>query len=1131
MANEYRYKIRPKETIWSLAFRFYGTTNEKVVNFLLKRNNITDPKTIKIDTELIFPKYIPYPGDVYEQNAGKSLNVLYEKKKVHYGVILDVKEKVHFNRVEVRYTSDFKNGAIAARRFIYCWEKRLPDKLYTINVFSTQDISLIEKYYKKVSPTLGFYYYELSGFVNNPDDKKNLFSILKKAKYDIWHSHGLLMVDDWGQPWYIGDYINECKKIKLFGLLLPRSISHSSATGFSSSWVDELYYTLNKNSELEKLSGKKMQFRPDVEPGNFNFYTPKEIEEIIIDDMFELYATRIIDQYSLDFRMYLKKNTEYAFMFAPPDCILGRDDVPHLDEISLNPYKNPVFFRSQENYNIEKLANEGKVTIIKVGKETESDFARDIYKIELKPNFLEYISLLNKYTWDLAKAINMVSEVNLNLESLDSSMVQAKYLLFLMRSYHKHEGADAGTWEKNCEEYMKKIESLSEKIKEKKYKETYMKSRVKADTGNWYGYFSKTGLPDKYESYINDLNKKIPCKFESPGDIIKKIFTILNNNDFKKLFSNYIDEIKRNVGIMNRNYFSFKHPIITVAGIIAKAFETIAYIPDESKIEEIYNEYVKEFEDAIAYAFVQRVSGGNAEYKQLAIDIINDLDTVFNQSTRTDLIRELNKFRIQPVQASNNPLVKIWGFITSPYVTGFWNNMDGADSLITKVIKVFSRCRNKLIIDAIRRSTNVSYIPVVVRQIVIHTELFTQSYKGMLIRTHGVMKLNVVRRYCVVSISKGKLQKLEHYLSGEAIKNKARAPACISNILSGIQLAASICGIFHYINTDDKDVDALLDFISSIASGGLALTGFTLGEFQILSKLINPSLIKIAGHGLQFVDSTVTLIKTTMDFYGDVVKNETSFAILDGIKMGISFLCAAFWGTVFVANLIFFIKTGAVLISAMNPWILLAMIAITIIFIIFDIIRKGMITGIEKVINDIILGTTNFYEGLEKAGFQFEHEADRYNLASRWFVNKEDTIEGWNYVNVFITHTFRQSEIAAIKPFIKELRDFSWKSNKNTRHLRFMPLDPEYCVPALIFCGWSEENILQITKDGWFNYTDDSIVEKEVKRYYRIWNSIYNSNDDYYINLVRDTRTMLDTGEKKIRDIYRKYSDIFRSFQ
>lgn len=993
MPESYTYKLRSGETIWGLTLRFYGTTHPKVVDYLLEENNISDPTNIPENSDLTFPRYIPYTSSVYEQRAERTGNELYEEEEhFYYGQVLEVKEEVQFNRVEIHYSRDFNNGAIAARRFVYCWEKRPPDTIYNVSDFNDQDRTLIEKYYNKKYMTSSYFYYEISDIPVRPEEKEDLFSVLTNAEIDIWHSHGLLMIDDWGQPWYIGDYIRTCKENSLEKLLLPRSLYNSTSTKLDSYWTHEDYYIGRKDAQLKELTGGDINFQPDVTPGNFNLYTPKEIEEIIIDDLHEKIVVNQLNQQDLDCRMYIKTNTEYAFMFAPTDCILGQDDIPHLDDISLDPYKNPVQFTSRKNYDIEDLSSKGIIQIVTIDGTIDSDLAHNIYKIELDPNLLEYISLINKYTWDLSKSINIIGDINQNIETLDSSLTQVNHLLFLMCHYHKHDGDDAVQWESNIEEYMEKIRTLSEDLKEKKYTETHINSEV--DTiENWTGYFDQyTSRYEEYESYINEIKNKIPYEFKAPDEIVDKLFDLLNNSDFKERFSDYLEEIKRNVGIMNRDYFSFKHPMITIIGVIAKAFETIAYIPNETKVENAYNNYVKEFEDSISNTFVDRVAGGNAQYKDLVVNIINDLDTVLDQSTREDLISKLNEVQQTSINTPDNPLVKIWNFISDPNVTGFWNNMEGADSLITKVIKVFSRFRNKMIINSIIRNTRVSIVPVI-RHLVIHTELFTQSYHGMKVRFRSVVRIPTVREYCVVSISKGKLQKLKNFLSADEIEDSARAPACISNIMSGIQFAAFICGVAQFISTDDKDFDAFLDLLSAIASGGLALTGFTFGEIQILSRIINPAILTIVGQGAQFVDCTVTLIKTTFDFYGDIVKNEVAFALLDGIKLGICLFSTALWGTVFIVNLIVFIKTGAILISAFNPWLMAALIAITVILIIIDIIKRGMTTGIQNVVTDLIEGSTSFYRDLKNNSFQFTHIADRYNLASRWFVNEDDAIE------------------------------------------------------------------------------------------------------------------------------------------
>lgn len=93
----------------------------------------------------------------------------------------------------------------------------------------------------------------------------------------------------------------------------------------------------------------------------------------------------------------------------------------------------------------------------------------------------------------------------------------------------------------------------------------------------------------KKESY-SKLLELMPAGKIKLGDykaIYDKIKGIFDDSSFKRLLYKYLEQQKINDFAPDFNYFSFKHPTITILNAVADALITIKSLPDENIISEV----------------------------------------------------------------------------------------------------------------------------------------------------------------------------------------------------------------------------------------------------------------------------------------------------------------------------------------------------------------------------------------------------------------------------------------------------------------------------------------------------------------------------------------------------------------
>ena len=194
--NIFEYKIVKNDSLGKIALRFYGTYEESLLRILKDINGLESIHLIREGKTLKLPYFIQYGSE-----RGRSY--------VDQEYIYELKERLTALPIEFHHT-ELEGEPVAARRFIYSWKSEIPES-FSVTDFNCKildklkesDKNKVKDFYKQTVQSYSVYWYLNKNKISDPAKKKELLGLLKKAGYPVWKNRGVLMTDDWGQPWRI----------------------------------------------------------------------------------------------------------------------------------------------------------------------------------------------------------------------------------------------------------------------------------------------------------------------------------------------------------------------------------------------------------------------------------------------------------------------------------------------------------------------------------------------------------------------------------------------------------------------------------------------------------------------------------------------------------------------------------------------------------------------------------------------------------------------------------------------------------------------------------------------------------------------------------------------------------------
>ncbi|MFP4417514.1 MAG: hypothetical protein ACLFSB_09605, partial [Chitinispirillaceae bacterium] len=360
-----------------------------------------------------------------------------------------------------------------------------------------------------------------------------------------WENLGILLTDDWGQPWWLGPMVEEAYK-------------------------DDTVTVMTK---------------PHAPGGNteelpFGFYTAEQALD------FEFRTTE-----QKDFRACLVPGDEYAFMFAPLDTIRGDADI-----LSDDPrgFYAPAFYKTKQAVDVEELIAGGRAAAIKIPEPTTIADPFDpaggrikTIHITLKAGIEEYLSLIKKHTTLLDRGLAFDIEAKKQYRRLKSYVEQIDLIISLMIQHGKGERYTEEQL-KDVVHYKKRIEELAQHIDD-----AYLGAQTACTVESAIHYAEKEHADLPVDDSIRKLQEFVPVV-----DRANTLFDLMHDTRFIDMCRAYFEEIKGNGYTQpDSGFFSLKHPTVSVCDALQDAFLALSMVPDQAFVQKVYTKEIAPFEN------------------------------------------------------------------------------------------------------------------------------------------------------------------------------------------------------------------------------------------------------------------------------------------------------------------------------------------------------------------------------------------------------------------------------------------------------------------------------------------------------------------------------------------------------
>lgn len=638
MADEYIYTIRPGDTLYRIALRFYGTGEDNILEKLAEINSLQSAALINPGQELKLPYFIPYESAerVGENPASDNGSQLY--------TISVIKQIGTVTPVEFHHT-ELEGEPVAARRFIYCWKFQLPKDL-TYHELNEGILNKLESQSDK-DELSGFYLFDRANSfsqtryrldqnkIKSESGRDRLTELLKKADYPVWQNRGLLMTDDWGQPWRIEEYIKNCQRAKQFRFI---------ASNYGEKIEGENASLVFESTEGSNLGRKYTISDVFSQQTYFAFYTPKEIEELhFVDNYCSTLPPEDADQTDftidavLDAREYFKPGERYIFAFAPPDVLWARDEyvnvemIPHIrapevgemdinkpDDFIRKVYEStnyrylvdhkPTYY-TDGDWDPEKMVEDGRAGEVTIPQPEKGTYSEKVLKISLEPTIHEYVSLLQKYSYEYDKSLRMYIRATRNIPGLEKSLDEIKNFSSLMLNYtadafrirerqppERIDSIDNAS-AKGLKSYIDGLTNYMDKVKSEKL--DLSKFAPSTTLSNFNSYDVHEEWPQRCKDTAGLIKDQKPTEFVGLEDRLAKIDSLLLMPEFIGKLDSYIEGLESLTGSREVDYFSFRHPLFGATEPVMQALTQGSLYPDQDRANKFYEDHIIPIETII----------------------------------------------------------------------------------------------------------------------------------------------------------------------------------------------------------------------------------------------------------------------------------------------------------------------------------------------------------------------------------------------------------------------------------------------------------------------------------------------------------------------------------------------------
>lgn len=1166
-----KYTIESGDTIWKIVEQTYGTTDPNFIIAFANHNKLPhrwEKHELHVDLQI---------GDKIEI----PISLLYNQKNYQIDInnnevpVLEITNQTQINRVEFHYEQDdsvFADNTLMNRRFIYQWKKRYPKKIEIndyhsklYNKVTGDNVSTLDNYYERNNQ---YSHYILNKSILSKDDKEKLYAAYKEAEYeDAWINGGVLMTDDWGQPWDIEGYINNCAALQRFEYIEVPNDIYSDKEQSAQVFSRDPSYRLSKNHK-------------------FAFYSPKQINEIRFVDVREV-GIFFKKDLVVDKRVYFRHGEEYAFSIAPLDVLWARDEVMDLTTYpssgSTAPevegyekyvkkllqiddiFEFPPLYKTNQNQNVYKLIEEEKVQEISFYNDgispSDTDLCDNAFKIELKPNLAEYLSLLRKYNYDLYKTLNMNNRVMKKADELKIGLQHIRDFTTIIENGSKDIKKESNEV-KNYIEYNKKIEALIKEVDKAKNMDNFPDSIDSTVSGSEYGDIdSQLELISTIKTYkYNDNN--LSTKFD-------RIKNLLNDSVFVTFVKEYFEDLERSKKNTFTQFFGFRHPIITPLNIITESYGLLKDSKSQKFIDDLYSEDMKQIDNFLEGVYdnhpttkeyhnlVTKPAMENVLNTEIVIkppegedgeDIVEPL--MDSESLRDCFERAIGSYIPESVLDNNKVLNILLKFTLNENITGFWNTQQGPSCTIDKLLSTIQYIRKAQL------SVNISALRIATLELKLNqitTAFFMKANNKLFVNNEMINELkkssyltissnyykkkikNIFMNRRKINVQQiSRLQKRCKVMSN-SIQNadndikefqNSKVTQRVSTALSGFQLYTSMVAVYCFIiklkagEVEQKDVD---DLICAISSGGLALTGLPIDKFF-------ERFAKLQGYNINATKNLLAKVESTSRLAGRIL---TIPVLLIGIKNAThNFLISAISGDEqdqklaiigFGVNVLGLSNFGYQLIRYGSKKLLSraamysSVVGLVSLYIMLGVelykwyetnLKRGGVKLLKKMINNIIEDNYN----LLKSGYHYEDKTEIYTLGCMWRLH-EGNFETYEAIDELSHRVIRHSiDVPAININ---------STMFNVDRLHQYQLDYRYSVPAFVFKGYPEDAIISIHQDGIFTIIDEDqyLIDMKVKYLIRFW--IDEDNEEHVEGMkeiIEQRYTLVQSGENSLDD-------------
>ncbi len=1103
----WKYIVQEGDTLSDIAYFLYGTEDENLVAYLHKNCYTYKDNTSKKGVEHI------YPGDEIEVRP--ILDRVFKREfsnkiKSHNSGFTYFSNRNRLHCPVRFFYKDFGNNGLAERRLLYHWQKK--------------DGEYINK--------------------------------------------GILMTDDWGQPWKIDEYIDLCKgrrdcfypsRLEVYKPIVELHLGNYTKKGNEG---DVGFYKKHHFLRVQTMIDGNHMDR------SFAFYSPEQLENIkfytnsnqinYYRDMGWLRSNP--ENKRMDRRVFFDPGEEYVFMFAPLDTIWGHDGI-HSVKGGLKNYDptgldHPAEYYSQVEWDVARLVTDGHAVevVIPSPKKLTDPVDELAIKIEVTPNLAEYISLIKKHTLHLENSLFELEIAKMPYHVIQQKLYALNNIADMIGNFPSKE--IPFTKKSNIENFKRKIRETDADIL--KHLEKIRKKGLKGNIETEYLAFNKrkTGIKfsqekvdhpfkfhfghilfglehaslqnieehsiSKNKDELLETEKKIykyipeeTLEFTDPVAAGEKLVAVMDDGTFKELLHDYLSKQadlqkkKKDIFELEFDYFSFKHPIETIASAIEEAYCAISDIPNSGFVENFYKKNVKPFEN-LCENECNNNTELKTELKSFVSDIIAALVVDYDSDSDTQKKEcEEEKKRLQDlfekqinstipasadlkISKESNPLSMVWNFAKEH--TGYINNQEGAQSHYAIVMTAYVSIRNKYIKNDGSFDSKILVSSVKVALVIGNVFLsILGPITGKIISASSFLQRELIRitevlpdhwkKVLFVRNDKYNAAKIE----ADELEKLTRAYPVINLIASSVQLLVSVIGINSFFRSDRR-LEDWIALVGCFFSGGLALTG--IGK-EIFDKHSYGKWLTGFGRLLQVGASTSAAFVAAIGTIKAMQKGKMGRAAISIYE----YMSAGFTAKMWLAYSLGMVSPGAMTFLA--RWNLLSLAIMGVV----EYVYAEWQTGVHNYFNAVLstLKTEDLFHKSMKTYYLEEHTISPLKILK----------EGEPIINGI--------------PFNFEIiRGFTLKqlSRNHYRKLDSQPIDfleiaPDVktCVFKLMEQGWQKDDIIKFFHDGWLHDRPDGEVKQEVLREYRKWVIILGKN---YNELSDDERKKLVAKKKEI---------------